>query len=207
MSSPCHPEQADVDLPLDPGLLGLSTRCRRPSSTIPTHTTSCRSATARTKMTKLVPGQEVDLVKDTNYKHEDAGKADGINFISFSEDTAAYTAVQGDQLDYAAVPTAYLKTFSVQLPRTQRAGDRDGDDGHAGPVVQPAVCRSECAHRTVDGHRPQEHRRCDSSRRGHPGGRAGSRRRCRAIEPGVCSKLHVQPGQGQGTLGQGQLHR
>jgi len=68
------------------------------------------------KMTKLVPGQEVDLVKDTNYQHEDAGKADGINFISFSEDTAAYTAVQGDQLDYAAVPTAYLKTFQTDFP-------------------------------------------------------------------------------------------
>ena len=68
------------------------------------------------KMTKLVPGQEVDLVKTPGYTHSDAGKADGINFVSFSEDTAAYTAVQGDQLDYAAVPTAYLKTFQTDFP-------------------------------------------------------------------------------------------
>ena len=67
-------------------------------------------------MTKLVPGQEVDLVKTPGYAHEDAGKAAGINFISFSEDTAAYTAVQGDQLDYATVPTAYLKTFQADFP-------------------------------------------------------------------------------------------
>lgn len=68
------------------------------------------------KMTKLVPGQEVDLVKNPDYNHEDAGKAAGINFISFSDDTAAYTAVQGDQLDYATVPTAYLKTFQSDFP-------------------------------------------------------------------------------------------
>ena len=68
------------------------------------------------KMTKLVPGQEVDLVKTPGYTHEDAGKADGINFVSFSDDTAAYTAVQGNQLDYAAVPTAYLKTFQTDFP-------------------------------------------------------------------------------------------
>lgn len=68
------------------------------------------------KMTKLVPAQEVDLVKTPGYKHEDAGKADGIDFISFSEDTAAYTAVQGGQIDYTAVPTAYLKTFQTDFP-------------------------------------------------------------------------------------------
>ncbi|SER04691.1 peptide ABC transporter substrate-binding protein [Microlunatus flavus] len=69
-------------------------------------------------MKSLVPGQEVDLVKTPGYNHEDAGKADGINFISFSEDTAAYTAVQGDQLDYAPVPTAYLATFQKDFPDT-----------------------------------------------------------------------------------------
>ena len=68
------------------------------------------------KMTKLVPGQEVDLVKTPGYTHEDAGKADGLNFVSFAEDTAAYTAVQGNQLDYAPVPTAYLKTFQADFP-------------------------------------------------------------------------------------------
>ena len=67
-------------------------------------------------MKSLVPGQEVDLVKTPGYDHEDAGKAEGINFISFSEDTAAYTAVQGDQLDYAPVPTAYLATFQKDFP-------------------------------------------------------------------------------------------
>lgn len=68
------------------------------------------------KMTSLVPGQEVDLVETPGYNHTDAGKADGINFVSFSEDTAAYTAVQGNQLDYAAVPSAYLKTFQADFP-------------------------------------------------------------------------------------------
>ncbi len=67
-------------------------------------------------MTSLIPGQEVDLVKTPGYTHDDAGKADGINFVSFSEDTAAYTAVQGDQLDYAPVPTAYLQTFQADFP-------------------------------------------------------------------------------------------
>ena len=69
-------------------------------------------------MTSLIPGQEVDLVKTAGYDHEDAGKADAINFISFSEDTAAYTAVQGDQLDYAPVPSAYLPTFQDDFPNS-----------------------------------------------------------------------------------------
>lgn len=67
-------------------------------------------------ITKLVPGQEVDLVKTPDYHHADAAKASGVDFVSYSVDTAAYTAVQGGQLDFATVPTADLKTFKADFP-------------------------------------------------------------------------------------------
>lgn len=68
------------------------------------------------KVTKVVPGQEVQVVRDDDYKHDDAGKVAGIDFINSSSDTAAYTAVQGGQLDFAEVPTANLRTFKADFP-------------------------------------------------------------------------------------------
>ena len=156
-------------------------------------------------MTKLVPGQEVDLVKDTNYQHEDAGKADGINFISFSEDTAAYTAVQGDQLDYAAVPTAYLKTFQADFPNSALVTGTTMMDmqvplynpQYADPNVRIALSMAIDRKSIVDAILPGAATPADGwVTPPLPG-----------YGPGVCGGLHAQPGQGQGTLGQGQLHR
>ena len=67
-------------------------------------------------VSKLVPGREIDLVKRPDYTHEDAGKAAGINFISFPDPATAYTAVQGGQIDFAIVPQANLKTFESDFP-------------------------------------------------------------------------------------------
>ena len=159
------------------------------------------------KMTKLVPGQEVDLVKDANYQHEDAGKADGINFISFSEDTAAYTAVQGDQLDYAAVPTAYLKTFQTDFPGHSAlvTGTTMMDmqvplynPQYADPNVRIALSMAIDRKSIVDAILPGAATPADGWVTPAAAGLSAGR---------VRRELHVQPGQGQGTLGQGQLHR
>lgn len=64
------------------------------------------------KFSKWVHNQEIDLVKNADYKGDRVAKNDGVNFKIYTSDSAAYADVQAGNLDVMeTVPSADTKTF------------------------------------------------------------------------------------------------